>query len=279
MNSEHWYYAVGQNSIGPFTYEQLRELHVVGVITDDSLICKSGGEEWIRYSDMIVDKNCCHTETLPATQASDPVGPQQHFTTIHDLNSMVELVVMGIVSLAVILIVYGQCTEFYRGLQYQRLVAKIANEGTWGPYPIIGEDIADTSRRLGTSSDELTLDRNGLHTFSTIRSDFKSRISTYFSEDKVVGFLYITIEQHIPESDRKHVLSETRARFIQRDIESVYRKSKQITFKDGTFVESGGNEIIFVRTDDGCLYVFNEASLQLDINTLRLVPVDPQESE
>lgn len=57
MDTRDWYYADGENSVGPSTEEHLLGLHADGVINDDTPLCPAGGEEWLPFSEALPKSN------------------------------------------------------------------------------------------------------------------------------------------------------------------------------------------------------------------------------
>lgn len=272
MIPEQWYYSDGESVIGPFTEEQLHEQHAAGSITDDTLVCKAGVEEWIACSDAISSKSKrdCASDVTPTGHNSTASGSRPSFTNLLSLN----FAVVSIIVLTGVMLIFGAGLPLYNRWQEAK---RIANEGLWGPYPIIGESVADTAKRLNTSEDDLTLNKNGLQEFVTLSKDHESGIATYFSDNKVVGFTYIPLKKNIPKSEQKYKLSEARSNVVQRDVKSVYQAVEQIIYEGDSFADAAGNEIELVAMSDGTMWVYNKA-FQEKIGILEFT-ISPVESE
>src|SRR5438128_2322014 len=60
-----WYYTDGENSVGPFSEERLSGLHAAGVISDSTLVCPAGHQEWITFAEAVSDSHTTNNEADP----------------------------------------------------------------------------------------------------------------------------------------------------------------------------------------------------------------------
>lgn len=50
-NSSNWYYADGQDPVGPFTEQEMKDFFTSGKLQDNSLIYQDGSKDWIPFKD------------------------------------------------------------------------------------------------------------------------------------------------------------------------------------------------------------------------------------
>ena len=74
--SAEWYYSEGENSVGPFTVGQLRDLQAAGVIEGQTFVCAAGGFEWLHYNS-VFQKNAPLTGSDSDFSGSEPEPPPQ----------------------------------------------------------------------------------------------------------------------------------------------------------------------------------------------------------
>jgi len=125
-----------------------------------------------------------------------------------------------------------------------------------GPYPVVGESVIDTVKRLGESNKRPEPRDNGLSEISVLCSGWQSGFTVSFSGETVVGFVYMPLEDSMSFRERQKVCSRAYAENVKERVVSAYKNTKGITEKDGKLFDRHDRLLNFVAFDNGSVYAY-----------------------
>jgi hypothetical protein len=285
MNEDQgWYYAVGDQAHGPVTALEVENLILQGVISPSTWMLVEGTENWKlaqdwpfmeQFANLVPENIEAQVKAEEVSASSDLLGNETisqraesaceselvrpNTEPIHRASRYWQIFA-AIGALVFLVICASIGVAIHEDWQQQH---QLAEQGSWGPYPIIGETMDDTRTRLkGTRLkghlSNLEPSENDLTEAVAVNDNNQDGMTIYFAGRTVVAFWYRPIPSYLDAGDRQILCSEGHATNVQEDAKAVYRHQKDILANGDNLIDAQGHTLKFVAFDDGSMCAYEE---------------------
>lgn len=263
---------------GPFQESTIQSMIFSGELNHDDLCWTTGMSEWqpihtVTSLSQSGQEQPMPEQSAPKSQTQSELNPNEH-TPLRKRKVTPGRIAAVIVAAFVGVICVFKLIESF-SVEQQR-IADEKESGLFATYPVIGENLAQTKKRLKAQDKQPEPSKHpGLSTITTVTPNFKHIIMTFFSEDTVVAFYCFPFKKYMDGSEQRIMCTGKHAANVQDDITSVYHRTKGMTTKGGEYYDGLDRKLIFIQYDDGTLLASAEkylAAMGVEAYTVTFTP-------